>query len=77
VGAAIAGPTAVLPRGWLHAALTVKSPPADGLGIYGSGLFIVNPPYTLPGLLATAMPYLVNVLRQDEAAYYSLESRLE
>jgi len=67
----------VVARGWLHATLTVKAPPADGLGIYGSGLFIVNPPYTLPGLLAPAMPYLGKVLGQDQTADYSLETMLE
>jgi len=63
--------------GWLHVTLTVKAPPADGLGIYGSGFFILNPPYTLPGLLKQGMPYLVKVLGQDETARFSLESRLE
>jgi 23S rRNA (adenine2030-N6)-methyltransferase len=64
-------------RGWLHVTLTVKMPPADGLGLYGSGLFVINPPYTLPGILAPVMPYLVKTLGQDDSARFTLESNLE
>jgi 23S rRNA (adenine2030-N6)-methyltransferase len=64
------------PKDWLHVALTVKSPPADGLGLYGSGLFIVNPPYTLPQCLAPVMPCLVELLGQDREAAFTLESML-
>ena len=32
---------------WLDIALQVKAPSPDGLGLHGSGLFIVNPPYGL------------------------------
>lgn len=63
--------------GWMHVTLTLKAPPADGLGLYGSGLFVLNPPYTLPGLLGTVVPYLAMALGQDAAAAYCLESRLE
>ena len=65
------------PGGWLHATLTVKKPPADGFGLYGSGVFVVNPPYTLPGLLASVLPYLARQLGQDESACFSLKSKLD
>jgi 23S rRNA (adenine2030-N6)-methyltransferase len=55
----------------------VKAPPADGLGIYGSGLFIVNPPYTLPALLKRGMPYLVEALGQDAGGRFGLKATLE
>ncbi len=63
-------------KDWLHVALRVKAPAADGYGLHGSGLFIVNPPWDLPRLLAEAMPYLVRVLGQDASAGYDLESEL-
>ena len=61
---------------WLHATLTVKQPSADGLGLHGSGVFIVNPPWTLPAMLKEAMPWLVKVLGQDGAAAFSLDYRM-
>lgn len=63
-------------KDWLHAALTVKAPAADGFGLHGSGLFVLNPPWDLPRLLAEAMPFLVKVLGQDASAAYELESDL-
>ena len=63
-------------KDWLHAALTVKAPSADGYGLHGSGLFVLNPPWTLPGMLAEVLPYLATVLGQDSAAGFELESDL-
>ncbi len=63
-------------KDWLHVALTVKAPAADGFGLHGSGLFVLNPPWDLPAMLAEAMPYLVKVLGQDASAAYELESDL-
>ena len=61
---------------WLHATLTVSKPPEDGYGLYGSGMFILNPPYTLAAALKETLPYLVRVLGQDETAQFKLESRI-
>lgn len=58
---------------WLHATLRVKAASRDGLGLYGSGMFVVNPPHTLYDTLAQALPWLVETLGQDEHASYSLE----
>jgi 23S rRNA (adenine2030-N6)-methyltransferase len=58
---------------WLHVTLTVQTPSDDGFGMHGSGLFIINPPYTLPALLQDVLPALVELLRQDGGAGYSLE----
>ena len=63
-------------KDWLHASLTVKSPAADGYGLHGSGLFVLNPPWTLPAMLAEALPYLRDVLGQDAGAGFELESEL-
>jgi 23S rRNA (adenine2030-N6)-methyltransferase len=63
-----------LPAGsWLHVALRVREPARDSVGMHGSGLFILNPPWTLHGTLAKVMPYLVDVLGQDDGAGYTLE----
>ncbi|MBK7425288.1 MAG: 23S rRNA (adenine(2030)-N(6))-methyltransferase RlmJ [Propionivibrio sp.] len=60
-------------RGWLHVALRVREPVRDSFGMHGSGLFVLNPPWTLHGTLAEVMPYLVDVLGQDAGAGYTLE----
>ena len=63
-------------KDWLHVTLTVKGPVAGGLGLHGSGMFVLNPPWTLPKALRDAMPYLVKVLGQDAAAGFVLEAEL-
>lgn len=59
---------------WLHVSLTVKAPAADGYGLHGSGLFIVNPPWTLADTLRQTMPWLADVLAQDHEATFLLET---
>jgi 23S rRNA (adenine2030-N6)-methyltransferase len=41
--------------------------------MHGSGMFVINPPWSLYGMLQQTMPYLVSVLGQDEGASYALE----
>jgi 23S rRNA (adenine2030-N6)-methyltransferase len=62
-------------KSWLHVALSVQSPSADGFGMHGSGMFILNPPWLLNGILEEVMPYLVKVLGQDNGAGFELEYR--
>ena len=59
---------------WLHVSLTVRKPAADGLGLHGSGMFVVNPPWTLRKDLAAAMPWLADRLAQDERAGWRMTS---
>jgi 23S rRNA (adenine2030-N6)-methyltransferase len=61
------------PKGWLHARLTVQEPDSQGFGLAGSGVFILNPPYTLHNELLQVLPYLVDVLGQFDGANYLLE----
>lgn len=61
-------------RPWLDARLTVRKPSPDGFGLFGSGLFIVNPPWTLAAIMEETLPWLAQVLGQDEGAGYALES---
>jgi len=58
---------------WLHATLTVHKPAADGFGLHGSGMFIINPPYTLHDALQSALPWLAEKLAQDDRAGYALK----
>ena len=58
---------------WLHVALTVRAPATEGMGLHGSGMFIINPPWTLHAMLKTTLPYLVKTLGQDEGAGFILE----
>ena len=64
------------PKGWLHARLTVQVPDSQGFGLAGSGVFILNPPYTLHDELVTVLPYLTDVLGQYDGANYLLEQRV-
>ena len=57
---------------WVHATLTVRSPSTDGLGLHGSGVFVVNPPWTLERALRIALPWLADVLAQDTGAAWSI-----
>jgi 23S rRNA (adenine2030-N6)-methyltransferase len=66
---------ALAPKGWLHARLTVQQPDSQGFGLAGSGVFILNPPYTLHDELLTVLPYLTEVLGQYEGANYLLEQK--
>jgi len=59
---------------WLHASLTVCEPAPDGLGLHGSGMFVVNPPWTLQAALQASLPWLAKVLAQDPGARYALAS---
>ncbi len=62
-------------KSWLHVRLTVQLPDSRGFGLAGSGLFILNPPYTLHAQLQALMPYLVDVLGQYEQANYLIEQK--
>jgi 23S rRNA (adenine2030-N6)-methyltransferase len=64
-------------KNWLHVSLTVSSPPEDGFGLFGSGMFILNPPYTLSQMLKETMPILVEALGQDKSAQFKLEFRAD
>ena len=63
------------PKGWLHARLTVQQPDSQGFGLAGSGMFILNPPYSLHDELLTVLPYLTEVLGQYDGANYLLEQK--
>ena len=57
---------------WLQLEMTVQAANIDGYGMHGSGMFIVNPPYTLPKILEDTMPVLTQLLALDVTANFSL-----
>jgi 23S rRNA (adenine2030-N6)-methyltransferase len=69
-------------KSWLHATLTVKnSKPVENAagdlkrpGLPASGMFLINPPYTLKAALKDALPQMVELLAQDRHAAHTLES---
>jgi len=61
---------------WLDLRLAVKKPARDGFGMFGSGLYIVNPPWLLPDMLEAVMPWLVQTLGEDEHAGFDLEHHI-
>jgi 23S rRNA (adenine2030-N6)-methyltransferase len=58
---------------YLHVTLNVQTPSPDGFGMFGSGLFIVNPPWSLPKMLEETLPVLVNALGLDNGASFGLD----
>lgn len=60
---------------WLHVSMNVHAPSAEGYGMHGSGLFIINPPWTLPNILRDSMPILTRILALDKTANFTLESK--
>jgi 23S rRNA (adenine2030-N6)-methyltransferase len=60
--------------GWLNVTLSISAPSPDGFGLHSSGMFILNPPWTLEPMLRELMPYLVKVLGRDSGAKFTLES---
>lgn len=56
---------------WLDVSLQVQAKP-PGYGMYGSGMFVVNPPYLLRQDIQQAMPWLASQLADDESAGFEL-----
>jgi len=61
-------------KSWLSVTLSISSASPDGFGLHSSGMFVLNPPWTLEAALKEAMPYLVKVLGRDSGAGFVLES---
>jgi 23S rRNA (adenine2030-N6)-methyltransferase len=59
---------------WLNVTLSISTPSPDGFGLHSSGMFVINPPWTLEATLREVMPYLVEVLGADSGAGYTLET---
>lgn len=62
----------ILPENYLQAELHVQAAKANEVGMTGSGMFVINPPYTLKNELVAALPFLVDTLGQDQGAKFIL-----
>ena len=60
-------------RSWLHAELRVENAPGERR-LQASGMFIINPPWTLEKYLADALPNLAKALGIDGGAQFLLKS---
>lgn len=60
---------------WLRVELHVAAPAAGGRGMHGSGLFVLNPPFTLEASLRESLPWLVDALGRAPGARFVLEAR--
>lgn len=64
------------PQNHLQAELYVHTARADGFGMHGSGMFVINPPYLLEQQLAASLPALCALLQQDSGARWHLSARI-
>lgn len=60
-------------RSWLHTELRVENAPGERR-LQASGMFVINPPWTLEKHLSEALPTLVKALGLDSGAEYLLKS---
>jgi 23S rRNA (adenine2030-N6)-methyltransferase len=67
---------AAAPRGWLHALLTVQQADAQGFGLTGSHMIVINPPHGLLEDVRPCLPVLVDALGQYDDARFVLEHHL-
>jgi 23S rRNA (adenine2030-N6)-methyltransferase len=58
---------------WLSVTLSVEHPSEDGFGMFGSGMIVINPPWTLPKTLEICMPTLKDILAKDDGAAFTLD----
>ncbi|GAA3919808.1 23S rRNA (adenine(2030)-N(6))-methyltransferase RlmJ [Litoribacillus peritrichatus] len=61
-------------KSWLHVTLSIKGEP-KGKGMYGSGMFVVNPPYLLVQQLEEALPVMKAMLCDPLSGSVSLEHK--
>lgn len=59
---------------WLHVTLSIGAPDAESRGLTASGMFVINPPWTLEATLKDTMPWLVQALARDGSARYTLQT---
>jgi len=66
-----------LPASWLRAHLHLRPPGPDGLGLTGSGMFVINPPWTLADQLASLLPELTRLLGEGAQGGWDLRQSPE
>jgi 23S rRNA (adenine2030-N6)-methyltransferase len=63
-----------VPVPWLDVEMTVSKPSSDAHGLFGSGMFVINPPFTLEESLRKTMPWLTKKLAADNTARWELKT---
>ena len=63
-------------RNALRIELQIKEPEGE-FGMYGSGMYVINPPWILPEKMNESLPMLVELLGQSSEAKFVLEVRSE
>jgi 23S rRNA (adenine2030-N6)-methyltransferase len=61
-------------KDWLNVTLSISGPSPDGFGLHSSGMFVINPPWTLEPMLREMMPFLVKALGRNDQARFTLET---
>jgi 23S rRNA (adenine2030-N6)-methyltransferase len=67
--------TPLAPKSWLHLRMNVQLPDEQGHGLMGSGVFIINPPYTLHEQMQAVLSWLTPILAQHKGAHFRLDQR--
>ncbi|MCS6766934.1 MAG: 23S rRNA (adenine(2030)-N(6))-methyltransferase RlmJ, partial [Candidatus Protistobacter heckmanni] len=60
-------------KGWLQAEIAVDA--IDGEGLKASGMFVLNPPWTLKAALQESLPVMARLLGQGPGAGWRLDGR--
>lgn len=60
---------------WLDVTLSVQLPSNGGFGMHGSGMFIINPTWTLANTLSENLPVLLKLLALDNTSSFSLYAK--
>lgn len=68
--AVLQGRAGLADRAWLNAGIRLYQPEKNQRGMYGSGMFVINPPFTLAAELRTALPVLASVLGSATADWF-------
>ena len=53
----------------------MQRPDSQGFGLAGSGMFVINPPFTLHAEMNKVLPWLAETLGQYDGASWQLEQR--
>lgn len=61
---------------YVHVTLQVSQPDADGFGMFGSGMLILNPPWTLANQVEPCLSWLASTLAQDASANAQIQVRI-
>ncbi len=59
---------------WLNVSLSIGLPSSEERGLHTSGMFIINPPWTLEATLKQTLPWLTQALARDSTAHFTVQT---